>query len=318
MNILAPVNSLIAAEKMISAGAKEIYLGVDDCVFDTYSFTGRGKVSNCGSKVVLEFDALGELVAYAHENNVRVNFIANTPYMHNGQLENTSLENAYLNYVENGLRVGIDSVVIGDIGLLYRVSKQNYNVELHASVYLKTLNSYQLLLLSKLGVTRVCLSYHVVLDEIESLVQQNIMDVEVVGYLGCSFFNGACGFLHELGEGRYDGFDPGVACKNVYEITGGLCNRRVKFDVERGCAICSLGNLNKIGVKALKIVGRDRGCDQTEQIVRLYAMMLKAHEDGTYSDKLRDEVLPLWWKRVWCSGRRCKYLNTELSKYVIG
>ena len=317
MNVLAPVNSIESALKMINSGANEIYLGADECIFETYSFTGRGKISYGNTRILPSYDSLKEIVDFAHQNNVKVNFIANIPYLHNGAISTSNVEAAFLKYVETGLKANVDSVVVGDIGLLHSVNQQNYKVELHASIYFKTLNSQQLLLLAQLGVTRTCLSYHVTLEEIEKLIQADIMDIEVVGYLGCSFYNGTCGFLHELGEGVVDDFDPGIACKNIFSIRTKNEIQRVSFDVERGCSICSLGSLDKIGVKALKIVGRDKSSDQMAEIVKLYLDMIQLHKNGGFGAEYVN-LLPQWWRKIWCSKKRCKYRQNPMSKYIIG
>lgn len=317
MNILAPVNTYESAIKLINAGADEVYVGLDDELFKTFSFTGRGKISHKGLKVLPSIAALKDIVGFAHDKSVTVNFIANIPFFNNGSSNGKTMESLYLNYVEKGIKAGVDSIVIGDIGLLNKVHQQNYGVDLHASIYFKTINSQELLFLKDFGVTRTTLSYHITLEEIERLCKKNIMDIEVVGYLGCSFFNGACGFLHELGEGILDNFDPGIACKNIYGFFNGDNIRNVSFDVETGCSVCSLHRLEQLGVKAVKIVGRDRNIKEIEEVVSLYKTSLIAQREHRFSDAV-DIPVPTWWRRIWCSRNKCKYINNAYSHYIIG
>lgn len=317
MNILAPVNTYESAETFIEMGADEIYVGLDDELFKTFSFTGRGKMSYGGLKVLPDFNTLKEIVRYAHNKNVLVNFIANLQFFHNGNIGGEDIEKTFLQYVEKGLSAEIDSIVIGDIGLLERVYKQNYHTDIHASIYLRSINSQELLFLKSLGVKRTTLSYHITMNEIEMLAALDIMDLEVIGYLGCSFFNGACGFLHELGEGLNEYFDPGVACKNVYSVSGNGFEKNVSFDVEAGCSLCTLHSLEQCGVSALKIVGRDRRLSEIKEVVRLYKNVLNQQRSGEFLYN-ENAIIPTWWRKVWCEKNKCKYSMNPYVDYMIG
>lgn len=319
MDILAPVNTLESAVAFIDAGAGEIYLGADDELFETFSFTGRGKFGYSGQRVLSNFNEVGEIVGFAHEKGVKVNFLCNYPIYSNGTYMGRDIESYLLEYIEKGIAIGVDSIVAGDIGLLKLLGNRHYPVKLHASVYFKTLNEQQLLFLKKLGVTRTILSYHISMDEIEELAALNIMELEVIGYLGCSFFNGACSFLHDYGEGVQNDFDPGVSCKGKYKVNDGRREEITKlFDVEAGCALCALGKLENAGVTTLKIVGRERDFRQTTKVIELYNRFLELYRKGASLEEL-DKEKPLWWKKLWCSKQRCKYNNNNKNySYMIG
>lgn len=314
MNILAPASSFESVRIMIEAGADEIYIGADEGIYNVYSFTGRGKISPANKHVLCDFGEIKTIVEYAHEKNVQVNFLGNTPFFHDGKWHEKEFEKQYLEYIEKSVQVGVDSVVIGDIGLLNAVSKQNYNVALHASLYFKTLNRSQVEFLKSFGVKRVTLPYHITMNEICELCSRDDMEFEVVGYLGCSFFNGACSFLHAYGEGVLGGFAPGVSCKNVYEISDeGVYSEGKIFDCEAACSLCSLKKLDENKVTALKIVGRDRDHRGTAEVIKLYKQVL----DSQGNIK---EIIPDWWKRLYCKNlTSCKYLDSNKNyKYLIG
>lgn len=319
MNILAPVSSFESAQCMIASGAKEIYLGCDDAVYKTYSFTGRGKVAPPDIKVLKNILEVKDIIEYAHSNGVHVSYLGNTPYFHNGLLYNKEMEKYYDEYIEMGIDAGADALVIGDIGILEHVFSKKYPIKLHASVYLKTINREQVKFLINYGVSRVTLSYHVTIDEIKSICKENLMEIEIVGFLGCSFFNGACSFLHDYGEGVKNKFSPGVSCKGFYLLKDGDVQKSCNiFDCEASCVLCSIGELNKIGVTALKVVGRDRNYRNTAEVIELYCKTLKMLDDG-YTKKQIQQEIPLWWKRVFCSKRTCKYSkNNPNHKYAIG
>lgn len=318
MNILAPVNTYDSAVALITAGAKEIYLAGDDQLFKTFSFTGRGKVSPNGI-VASSFPEVRQIVDYAHANGAKVNFLGNFPLFKNGLYKGKELEKYFLEYIERGIETGVDALVIGDLGLLKLIQKMKYPVEIHASVFMRTINEDQLKFLKQFGVNRTVLSYHVTMEEIEALAANNTMDLEVIGYLGCSFYNGSCGFMHDLGEGVKDDFDPGVSCRGHYKVSDGERTGISKvFDAEAGCSICSLGRLDVLGVETLKIVGRARDFKQTARVISLYAQSLEKFRQGATVEEVKKDV-PRWWSKLWCSKQRCKYkTNNANYSYIIG
>lgn len=319
MNILAPVSSMESEKALIEAGAKEIYLGCDDGLYNTYSFTGRGKVAPGNIKVLSDISEVKDMISYAHDHGVQVSFLGNTPYFFNGIFQNKRIEEYYFEYIEKGIDAGADAIVIGDVGLLYEFSKRRYPVKLHASIYLRTINYEQIKWLSSINVNRVTLSYQIMMSEIERICQEDRMEIEVVGYLGCSFFNGACSFLHAYGEGVNNEFIPGVTCKGDFIINDGSSTSKAKlFDCEAVCAFCRLRELERVGVKALKIVGRDRDYNNNKKIIQLYNKALELYRSGCTCDEVR-EILPDYWKRLYCKKSSCKYShNNPNFKYTIG
>lgn len=313
MRILAPINTFESTQELISAGAQEIYTGGDDPIFKSYSFSGRGKLGHDGVKVANNADELKKIVDYAHDHNVTVNFTANTQFFSNFMYCGKTLETHYLEYVKQAVAAGVDSIIVGDIGLLHFLRKQQLGVPLHGSVFLKTINKEQILFLRECGVNRVTLSYHITMEEIEKFVEEKIMEYEVIGYMGCSFFNGACGLLHEYGEGVIDSFSPGVSCKGVYRLNDEGNEEARLFDVEAACAACKMRHLDDLGIDALKIVGRERNCKATAEVVSLYRKILANGETPV------SEIVPSWWKRVFCKNNSCKYSERNNSfQYVIG
>ncbi len=315
MNILAPVSSYESAYNLIQAGCDEIYLGGDENLFRTYSFSGRGKSNIIGNKISVDMNEVKEIVQMAHENQVKVNFTANTQFFSDSVQRKGQLEAEYLKHIEQAIDSGVDALIVGDMGLLQKLSKQKYDVSLHASVYLKTTNQEQITFLKEFGVDRVILSYQITIDEIEKFCKEKIMDYEVIGYIGCSFFNGACGFLHGIGEGHLDKFNPGLSCKAVYNVFNGEKTEKTDlFNVEAACCACVLKKLDNFGVNALKVVGRGADYKALIEVIKFYKRVLES--DPEESAQL---FLPEWWDMFFCNRRSCKYSsNNPNYLYTIG
>ena len=315
MNILVPVSSYESADNLIKAGCNEIYLGGDENLFRTYSFSGRGKCNIIGNKISVDMNEVKEIVQMAHDNQVKVNFTANTQFFSDSVHKKGRLEAEYLKHIEQAIDLGVDALIIGDMGLLQKISKQKYDVSLHASVYLKTTNQEQVMFLKEFGVDRVILSYQITIDEIEKFCREKVMDYEVIGYIGCSFFNGACGFLHGIGEGHLDKFNPGLSCKAVYNVFNGKKNVRTDlFNVEAACCACVLKKLDSFGVNALKIVGRGADYKALIEVIKFYKRVLESA-----LEEPAQAFLPEWWEMFFCNRQSCKYsINNPNYLYTIG
>ena len=77
-----------------------------------------------------------------------------------------------------------------------------------------------------------------------------------------------------------------------------------------GCSLCVLKDLDRMGVKAIKIVGRDRDYKRSAKVVELFQSVLKSKSDDV------GLLIPEYWQRIWCQKGRCKYLNSPYLKYL--
>jgi putative protease len=320
MFILAPVSSMEAAKVQIESGARELYVGVKSEVFNHYSFSGRGQVSVRNTSVAVNLNELKEIVKFAHDKNVKVNLTGNTPLFSDRQ--DGALETEYINEVLRAVDCSIDNIIIGDIGLLYRLSQMQLPVGIHASTYFDTYSTAQQALLADLGVKRIILTYQVSISEIQKICATGLTEVEVIGYLGCSFFNGACNFVHDMGGiVNNEGVNPGVSCKAKYRLLGIEDEEAHPFlDAEQVCAICAIPDLIDCNVTSIKIAGRDRAPESIAKVTRLYRNCIAIAEQTTKQDyiKIVKEQLPLWWNRLYCAHKRCKFCQSKITDSYIG
>ncbi|MCP3944372.1 MAG: peptidase [Desulfobacteraceae bacterium] len=325
MKISAPVNSFEAARHLIEKGAREIYTGMGDDYLKRLSFSGRGKVSVHCQSLLPDHQDLSNIIRYAHAHNVKVNFTANIPILPEGMADR-ELQEKYLDHVKAATDLNVDSIIVGDLGALLLVRQLDTGIPLHASTFFDTINSQQLIFLHSLGVERTILSYHVTLEEIETMTKQNIHDIEVIGFMGCSFFNGCCHLIHCMGE--TDQQEPvvlGVPCKSIYRVDDGQKVSESQFmDFELGCSLCLLKTLVDYQVTTIKIVGRSRDYEETGQIVSIMSQalqMVNEYHATEYKQKVQ-EIIPTWWKRFWCRKGRCKFAPVKndhhFFKYYIG
>lgn len=321
MKLLVPVKNLESTINQIAAGGEEIYLGADSATFNSLSFHGRGRLNPKGEKNCPGFDELEAIVEYAHQRQVQVMFTANFPFLANNPDGSSRYLKEYYEYVNKAIETGVDSIIVADIGAVQFLRKEGIKKPIAASAFLEIINKEQIEFLEELGVSRVVLSYQLVLEEIEALTRGTKLEIEVFGHYGCSFYDD-CNLKHNFGEGTEDLL--GIPCRNVYEVLDkGACISTCQYiNASLACSVCSMRQLTEAGVYATKLVGRDLDMNLNYEITSVYAALLKAIRqnkmDKAEYDDLRKEVLPGWWRRVYCQKQQCKYLGNPTTNAYIG
>lgn len=319
MKLLAPVKDLESAILQINAGANEIYLGGDTEAFNNFSFSGRGKYSPIVGKICPTSQELDEIVCYAHNHKVTVMYTANLPFL----AEDSNCKNSYIKhfiqYIENGLKAEVDSIVVGDLGALLLLNKMGINTKIAASTFFETTTKEQVLFFKELGVSRVVLSYQVTMPEIKEFCKIPDVEIEVFGHYGCSFYDGYCNFKHFFGESKDSKI--GIPCRNSYKFFSGD-TQVYEGDILNSsliCSICSLVTLEKLGVYALKLVGRGNIAAQNAEITSVYSKMLQyIHESDSALSQYKNTILPRWWKQSLCKKQLCKYKDNKITSSFTG
>lgn len=308
MRIMAPASNCKDAEQILINGAEDIYVGGHWEKYKNYSFTGRGEKAHSGKQILASISEIHQMADMVHCFGGKLYFLANTPFVHDSfRKKDESQIKDFLNYVEQGINLGADYVLLGDLGAISLVKKKFPNIEIAASSYLEVQNELCIKLLEELGVSQTILSYQCSLKEIEYLCKTTNMKVEVFGHGGCSFYVGTCNMFHEMGEEKVH---IGYPCKATYQVKYKEELKEMKaLDSFKMCSICSLKFLYEYGVHSLKIVGRDLDASYITQIVKVYSVMLKKIANNESMEEI-NSILPTWWKKAWCNcNNLCKYIE---------
>ena len=147
--LLAPAGSFDSLKAAVNNGADAVYLSGK-------LFGARKYAPNFNN------DELREAVEYSHLYGVKIYVTVNT-IIYEDEIDNV-LE--YLCYLYN---IGVDAVIVQDIGLMTLIRKYLPDLEIHASTQVHTHNIEQIKFLEKLGVKRVVLAREMSLEEINNL-----------------------------------------------------------------------------------------------------------------------------------------------------
>lgn len=196
MKILAPVNDPNEVKKIIQEGADELYCGV-------LSDDWQKKYTNIASPNRREwktanlpgFNELKEVVDIAHGCHVPVYLTLNTFY-------SKKQYPFLLEQVEAAKEIGLDALIIADMGLLLTLKKEKTGMDIHIGTGGTTFNSETVKFYEDFGVSRIVLPRHLQVREIEEIVKDNpSMQFEVfILNSGCKNIDGFCTFQHGISE----------------------------------------------------------------------------------------------------------------------
>lgn len=247
------MESLIAA---IQNGANAVYLGGQ-------RFSARASANNFSD------EELAEATLYAHFRSVKIYVTVNTI------LDERELEKAadYIYYLDT---IGVDGVIVQDLGLA-KVIRNNFpNLELHGSTQM-TVNSLEgSKFLEKNGFSRVVLARETPLSEIK-LIRDNL-DIKIEAFAHgalCISYSGQCLMSSMIGGRSGNRGRCAQPCRKSYEII----NKDGKpLNNSRGYLLSpmdlyTLENLEQLieaGVDSIKIEGRMKRPEYVAIVINAY------------------------------------------------
>ena len=328
--IMAPINSLEGAVRVIHAGADEIYCGVAlPSKFKNF-FLYRGP--GASPSQVSTYDDLGKIVEYAHRyrprtgrrdvRRVEVVLVVNEPFM------SEAMESEVKDHIRSCLDTGVDALLIGDMGVFSVVKDMGVRVPLYASTYFASMNHESTEFFRKLGFSRVVLERHLTIHEISEIVNRSRVDIEVFCHAGgCSNINTSCYFYHihippgiekHLGSYFRDRERVVGPCSmdyEIYDVSNGdkICKAPI-LDAITECSLCYLQALVSTGVTGIKIVGRCENVPTQERYTRWYRELLDLITRRNYQlkpeilrEKIDSTIKEFEGSQVFCKQKRCYF-----------
>lgn len=261
--LLAPAGSYEILVVAINAGANAVYIA-------GHRYGARAFAHNFTS------EELEKAVEYAHLNNAQVHVTVNTLFHSEEILE-------VLKYAQFLYRIGVDAVIVQDLGLLYLLKRFLPDLNVHSSTQM-TLRDYESLLWAKdNGVSRIILPREMSTTEIKNihnkLEKEDInLDLEVFGHGSlCYCISGDCymsSYIHGRSANRGACSQP---CRSQYKL------KYKNKNISTGCLISThdlatfnnLKEINDAGVKSIKIEGRLKSEDYVATVVNTYHTLMK-------------------------------------------
>ena len=306
--LICPAGSLPALKQAIDHGADAVYLGFKNAT-NARNFAG------------LNFDekSMREGIRYAQDRQRQVLLALNT-FAQPGRVE------VWQHAIDSAVSLGVNALILADIGLL-DYARQRYPAQrLHLSVQ-GSATSYEAINFAQreFGVQRAVLPRVLTLAQVENVIQHTPVEIEVFGFGSlcvmnegrCWLSSYACGespnTVGACSPAKHVKWDKQPGTMNTrlngilidqfadHEPAGypTLCKGRFEVQGETYYALEEPTSLNvlsilpdivKIGVRAIKVEGRQRSPAYVAQVTKT----LRAALDSLKQDNERYHVHPAW------------------------
>lgn len=299
IELLAPAGNLDCLKAAVQNGADAIYIGAS-------SFSARAGATNFNK------EQLKEAVDYAHIRNVKIHLALNT------LIKNNELDSA-LNLATYAYEIGVDAIIIQDLGLAKILIKSFPKMPIHASTQMTIHNLEGVQQAEKLGFSRVILSRELSLDEINYICRNSNIEIEsfVHGAL-CISYSGQCLFSSMIGGRSANRGKCAQACRLPYELL-----EDNKTTIDRGfllsprdlCGLDYLKELISSGLSSLKIEGRLKSPEYVATVTKIYRKYIDLYyKDGNFKidDEDRIALLQVFNRGGFSSGHLTDSPNHDL------
>ena len=275
--LLAPVGSMEHLKVAINAGASSVYLSGKD-------YGARKYAEN------FTLDEINEAVNMAHMHNVKVYVTVNT------LIKQDELEDV-INYLSNLYAIGVDAVLVQDLGLIELINRYLPNLKIHASTQMTLENQQKLNYIETKGIKRVVLPREMTKEEIAALDTNLELEIFAHGSL-CYSYSGQC--LMSSFKGGRSGNRGTCAqpCRQKYQLKG--INKKDYYlspcDLN---LINQLKEISELNISCIKIEGRMRSKEYLAIVISNYRKALNKLKNNK---ELKSEEISLVFNRGFCEG----------------
>ncbi len=296
--LLAPAGSPESLKAAVDAGADAVYLS--------------GK--NFGARQFAENFSLKEMsksVNYAHLRGLKIYVTVNTLIKDSEMLSASK-------YILKLYQMGVDAILVQDMGLIKLAREIVPELDLHASTQMTTHNVENLKWLEKDGFKRAVLSRELSLDEIKLLNKSTDLELGVFlhGAL-CYCYSGQCLLSSFIGGRSGNRGMCAQPCRKPYSLVWGMKDgygrpgEISQFQLKEDYLLSTrdlahyahLDLLVNSGIRSLKIEGRMRSPEYVSVVVGTYRRALDKIAQGNWKPSSKDlENLKLAFNRGFTSG----------------
>ena len=297
IELLSPVGDLDCLKAAVQNGADCVYFGASN-------FSARAFASN--------FDDLELAINYAKIRGVKTNLTLNT------LIKNDEFKDAY-NLAKKAYELGIDAIIVQDLGLATRLIKDFPDLPIHASTQMSIHNLQGTLKLQNLGFKRVVLARELCANEIEYICQNSNVEIEcfIHGAL-CISYSGQCLFSSLVGGRSGNRGKCAQPCRLPYELVQNgneTIDKGFLLSTKDLCGLDYIPFLINAGVTSFKIEGRMKTPEYVATVTRIYRKYIDLALSGNpyvIDEKDKKDLLQVFNRGLSSNGHLDKEPNKNL------
>ncbi|MEE0946968.1 MAG: U32 family peptidase [Acutalibacteraceae bacterium] len=290
--VLSPVGNKDMLYAAVRAGADGVYLGAKD-------FNARRNADN------FDNTALKEAIDYCHIRGVKVYLALNI------QLNDSETEKA-LELSKEVYNMGIDALIIADLGLARLLHEKLPLLPLHASTQMTVCDKSALSTLKKLGFSRVVAAREMSENELRELCSQaKKLDIEIEVFVHgalCMSVSGQCLLSALIGSRSGNRGLCAGPCRLPYSDSFG---NDYTLSLKDLSLLHKVKSLKEMGVASLKIEGRMK---RSEYVAAATATFRNMVDNGFVDHTLKSCVENVFSRSGFTDG----YFTNQLGKDMFG
>lgn len=254
VELLAPAGNFECLIAAVQSGADAVYLAGK-------SFGARSFADN------FENEKLAQAVDYCHLRGVKLYVTVNTLVLDS---ETEELKK-YLIFLSE---IGVDAIIVQDMGVLELARKIVPDLPVHASTQMTIHNLQGVLSLARFGIKRVVLSRELSLDDIRYIAENTDMELEVFAHGAlCMCYSGQCLLSSIIGSRSGNRGKCAQPCRLQYGINSKK-EKKYYMSLKDLSSLEHLKGFLAAGVASLKIEGRMKGPAYVAAVVGIYRRYL--------------------------------------------
>ena len=227
-----------------------------------------------------------------------------------------------ISYTDFLYKIGVDAIILSDIGVAEALRKRYPNMELHASTQISAHSLNDVLELKKVGFNRVVLARELSIEEIKEICDNVDIDIEVFIHGAiCISYSGQCLMSSMLGDRSGNRGRCAQPCRKSYKLINKTTGKIIDVNGSYLLSpkdLCSIENIEKIldtGVKSLKIEGRMKRPEYVAVVTSRYRKTIDNYINNKITDdkKALKEDLEAIFNRKFTSG----YLMSKNGSDII-
>ena len=299
IELLSPVGDFECLKAAVQNGANAVYLG-------SSNFNARYSATN------FSIEELEEAINYAHLRNVKVFLTLNT-LIKNDEFENT------INLANKAYELGIDAIIVQEIGLANYLIKNFTDLPIHASTQMTCHNLDGAKHLENLGFKRIVLARELSLDEIEYIKSNISCEIEIFNHGAlCISYSGQCLYSSLIGGRSGNRGKCAQGCRLPYTLLENdtSIDSGYLLSPKDLCSLELLPELIKTGIDSLKIEGRMKSPEYVATVTRIYRKYIDKiinNEPYIIEEKDKKDLLQVFNRGGFSTG----HLSLEPNKSLI-
>ena len=257
IELLSPVGDFECLKAAVQNGADAVYFGSN-------IFSARAFASN------FDNEELEKAINYAKIRGVKTHLTLNT------LIKNNEFEQAF-NLAKKAYELGIDAIIVQDLGLATDLIKFFPDLDIHASTQMTTTNLETVKKLEKIGFKRIVLSRECSLSEIKNICKNTNAEIEVFAHGAlCICYSGQCLFSSMVGGRSGNRGMCAQPCRLPYSLLSDKNEKSKEYNkgyllsTRDLCTLDLLPELISAGITSLKIEGRMKSPTYVATVTRIY------------------------------------------------